>query len=129
MIYLFVGLSITICQALISSNEDRAYYGFSDMSGLRFAYGTVLILTGIFFILLMSFPKKRTSIFFCLYFAIASLVLASLGNTEIMWENSGRHFDRNNIHVYFPQIVWFSQIFQIEMTPIIHIQKFEWLII
>ena len=105
MIYLFVGLSITICQALISSNENRAYrYRFSEMSGLRFAYGAVLILTGIFCILPVSFSKKRSSIFFCFIFAIASLVLASFGCSEAMWDYNRHIFEPRNIEVRFSKM-------------------------
>ena len=104
--YLFVGISITICQALILSNEAKEQtWWLPELSGLRFAYGAVLILTGIFCILLMTISKKRTSTFFCFIFAIASLVLASFGCSEAMWHYNRHNFEPRNIEVRFSQYI------------------------
>ena len=111
IIYSFVGISITLCQALILSNETKKRtWWLPVMSGFRFAYGAVLILTGIFCILPMSFRKKRTSTFFCFIFAIASLVLASFGCSEGMLDYNRHNFEPRNIEVTFSQL-------QIEIVP------------
>ena len=105
IIYLLVGISIIICQALILSNEAKEQdWWLPELSGLRFAYGAVLILTGIFCVLLMTIPKKRTSTFFCFIFAIASLVLASFGCSEAMWDYNRHIFEPRNIEVRFSKM-------------------------
>jgi len=100
IIYLLVGFSITICQTIILRNSDYSdKWWLSELSGARFAYGAVLILTGIFCIILMTFPKKRTSNFFCFIFAIGSLVLAALGSSEAVME----YYNRHNFEPHNPQ--------------------------
>jgi len=71
--------------------------GFTDqIIAARFAFAAVLILTGIFSIALMLFPKKRTSNLFCFLFAIVSLVLASIASSYEMYEyNTGNFQPRN----------------------------------
>ena len=92
VIYLIVGFSIAICQALILSNGNQSTKWFvKSVIGARFAYSAVLIITGIFCIILMSSPKKRTSNFFCFLFATASLVLASMASSDMM-----HHYDEGN---------------------------------
>jgi len=97
IVYLIVGFSIAICQALILSNGNQITKWYAEsIIGARFAYAAVLILTGIFCIILMLSPRKRTSNFFCFLFAIASLVLASIASSEMMSFYNGSNFYSRN---------------------------------
>ena len=98
IIYFIVGFSIAICQAIILSkgNQSTRHWFTDQIIAARFAFAAVLILTGIFSIALMLFPKKRTSNLFCFLFAIVSLVLASIASSyEIYGYNMGNFQPRN----------------------------------
>ena len=78
--------SIAICEAVILSNGNQSKK-FDSLSFVpdRFAYSSVLILTGLLCTILTCSPKKRTTNFFCFLFAVASLVLASFGSSRLAW--------------------------------------------
>ena len=99
--------SIAICEAVILSNGNQSKIWYSDISqpAARFAYSSVLILTGLICSFLTCSPKKRTTNFFCFLLAVASLVLASYGSSRLTWPQFWSwhftHFSNNKCAAFF----------------------------
>ena len=98
--------SIAICEAIILSNGNQSKQWYSEsVEAARFAYSSVLILTGLLCSFLTCSPKKRTTNFFCFLFAVASLVLASYGSSRLTWPQFWSwhftHFSNNKCAAFF----------------------------
>ena len=95
IIYLIVGFSIAIFEVLAIynglHNSGPAQY---EILPIRFGYSTALILTGIFCVMLILSPRKKTSNFFCFFFAVASLSLASIISPNVLYLPYEISYDR-----------------------------------